>query len=51
MRFDFTLFMSKSIQIWDHFFLLLFPKDFKYLKSLNIELFEVEAKRRLNNVN
>ena len=24
---EFTLFMSKNLQIWDHFFPTLFPKD------------------------
>ena len=27
LRGDFTAFNSKSVQIWDHFFPLLFPKD------------------------
>ena len=47
---DFTTFMSKSFQIWDHFFPLLFPKDSKNLKSLDIGLWEVRAKRPLNGV-
>ena len=50
-RGDFTPFMSKSFQIWDHFFPLLFPKDSENLKSLDIGLWEVGAKRRLNGVN
>ena len=41
-------FMSKSFQIWDHFFPLLFPKDSKNLKSLDIGLREVGAKRLVN---
>ena len=40
--------MSKSFQIWDHFFLLLFPKDSKNLKSLDIGRREVQAKIPLN---
>ena len=47
----FTPFMSKSFHIWDYFFQLLFPKDFEYLKSLDIALREMEAKRHLNRVN
>ena len=34
--------------MWDHFFLLLFPKDSESLKMLDIRLREVGAKRRLN---
>ena len=41
-------FTSKSIQIWDHFLSLLFPKDSESLKTLEIRLWEVGAKRRLN---
>ena len=33
LRRNFTPFMSKSCQIWDHFFSLLFPKGFKNLKK------------------
>ena len=50
-RGDFTPFFSKKVQIWDHFFPLLFPKDSEYLKSLDIGLREVGAKRPLNGVN
>ena len=50
MRGDFTPFMSKSFQIWDHFFPLLFPEDSENLKSLGIGLREVGAKRPLNRV-
>ena len=50
MRGDLAPFMSKSFTIWDHFFLLLFPKDSKYLKSLDIWIWEVGAKRPLNGV-
>ena len=42
---------SKKFQIWDHLFPLLFPKDSEYLKSLDIGLREVGAKRPLNGVN
>ena len=49
-RGDFTPLMSKCFHIWDHFFALLFPKDSKYLKSLEIELREVGKKRPLNGV-
>ena len=33
-------FISKSFQIWDHFFWLLFPKDSENVKGLDIELWE-----------
>ena len=36
LRGDCTPFMGKSFQIWDHLFPLLFPKDYEYLKSLDI---------------
>ena len=48
---NFTPFMSKSIQIWDHFLPLVFPKDSENLKSLDIGLLEVGATKRLNGVN
>ena len=48
---DLTPFIRKSFQIWEHCFLLLFPKDSKNLKSLDIELQEGRAKGRLNRVN
>ena len=48
---DFTPFLSKKVQIWNHFFPVLFHKDSKYLKSLYIRLWEVGAKKRLNEVN
>ena len=41
---------SKNVKIWDHFFSLLFPKDFEYLKNLDIGLWEMVAKRLLNGV-
>ena len=44
----FTPFISKSFQIWDHFFSLLFPKDSESLKILDIQFQKVGAKRRLN---
>ena len=44
MHSDFTPFMSKSFQIWDYFFPLLFPKDSKNLKSLDIGFGKVGAK-------
>ena len=34
MRGDFTPFISKSFQIWDHFFPLLFPNNSKSLKNV-----------------
>ena len=49
-RGDFTPFMRKSIQIWDHFFSLVLPEDLENLKSLDIGLREVGATRRLNGV-
>ena len=44
MRGDFTLFMSKSFQISDHFFPLLFPKDSESLQILDLWLCEVGQK-------
>ena len=44
-------FMSKSFQIGDHFFPLLFPKDSENFKSFDIGFWEVGAQRRLNGVN
>ena len=43
--------LVKVFLIWDHFFPLLFPKDSKNLKILDIGLREVGTKRRLNRVN
>ena len=51
LRCDFTPFLRKSIQIWDHFFQLVFPNDSENITSLDIGLREVGAKRRLNGVN
>ena len=45
---DFGPFLSKNVQISDHLFSLLFPKDSVSLKILNIQLLEVGAKRRLD---
>ena len=42
--------MSKSLQIWDYFFTLFSPKDSENLKSFDIGLWEVGAKRPLNGV-
>ena len=41
---DFTPFISKSYQNWDHSFRLLFSQDYKSLKMLDIQLWEVEKK-------
>ena len=48
---NFTPFLSTKVQIWNHFFLLLFPKNSKYLTNLDIGLWEVGAKWPLNGVN
>ena len=48
MRCDFTTFMIKSFQIRDQFSSALFPDDSEHLKSFDIALREVGAKRRLN---
>ena len=42
--------MSKSFQIWNHFFSLLFLDDSENLKCLDIGLCKVGAKRPLNSV-
>ena len=47
LRGNFSLFSNKNVHIWDHFFPLLFPKDSKSLKILDIRLREVWAKRPL----
>ena len=41
-------FWAKNVQIWDLLFQRLFPKDSESLKILDIRLWEVGAKRRLN---
>ena len=46
-RGDFWQFSNTNIQIWDHFFPLLFPKDSESLKILYIRLRKVGGKRRL----
>ena len=51
LRGDFTPFMTKSFQIQDHFFPLLFPKDSEKQKSFYIGFWEVGAQRLLNGVN
>ena len=38
---------NKNVQILDHFFPLIFPKDSESLKILDIRLWEVGAKRPL----
>ena len=48
MRSNFRPFSNKNVHIWDHFFPLLFPKDSKSVKILDIRLREVGAKRLLN---
>ena len=45
---DFRPLPNKNVILWDHFFPLLFPKDSESLKILDIRLWEVVAKRRLN---
>ena len=45
---DFRQFSNKNVHIWDHFFSLLFPKNSESLKILDIQLWEVGAKRHLN---
>ena len=41
----FTPFISKSFQIWDYFFPLLFPKGSESLKFVDIRLWEVGTKK------
>ena len=48
LRGNFRPLPSKTVQIWDHFFPLLFPKDSESLKILDIRLREVGAKRLVN---
>ena len=47
LRGDFRPFPNKNVQMLDHFFPLLFPKDSESLKILDILLWEVGAKRPL----
>ena len=51
LRGNFTPFLSKSFRMWDHFFSLLFSKDYENLKSYKIGVREVGAKKHLNKVN
>ena len=48
LRGDFRPLPNKNVQMLDHFFPLLFPKDSKSLKICDIRLREVGAKRPLN---
>ena len=48
LRGDFRPLPNKNVQIWDHFFPLLLPKDSESLKILDIWLWEVGAKKLLN---
>ena len=48
LRGDFKKFSNKNVQMLDHFFPLLSPKDSESLKILDSRLWEVGAKRRLN---
>ena len=48
LRRNFRPLPNKNVSIWDHFFPLLLPKDSDSLKILDIRLWEVGAKRRLN---
>ena len=48
MRGDFRPLPNKNVQMLDHLFPLLFPKDSESLKIFDIRLWEVEAKRPLN---
>ena len=45
---DFRQLPSKNVQMLDHFFPLLVPKDSESLRILDIRLWEVGAKRPLN---
>ena len=44
MRGDFEPLPNKNVQLLDHFFLLLFPKDSEYLKCFDIRLQEMGEK-------
>ena len=48
MRGDFRPLPNKNVQMLDHFFPLLFPRDSESLKILDIQLREVGEKRPLN---
>ena len=47
---DFTPFMSKSFQIWDPFFILLFSKDSENQKKFGHQTSKSGGKKRLNGV-
>ena len=47
LRGDFRPLPNKNVQMLDHFFPLLFPKDSESLKILDIQLWEKGAKRPL----
>ena len=47
LRGDFRPLPNKNVQMLDHFFPILFPKDSESLKILDIRLREVGAKRQL----
>ena len=44
---DFRPLLNKNVEMLDHFFPLLFPKNSESLKILDIRLWEVGAKRPL----
>ena len=48
MRGHFRILPNRNVQMLDHFFQLLFPKDSESLKIFDIRLWEVGAKRQLN---
>ena len=48
LRGGFRPLLNKNVQMLDHFFSILFPKDSESLKILDIRLWEVGAKRPLN---
>ena len=48
LRDDFRPLPNKNVQMLDHFFPLLFPKDFESLKIVDIRLREVGAKRPIS---
>ena len=50
-RVIFTQFLRKNVQIWDHFFPLLFPKDSKYLNEIGHWTSGSGEKRPLTGVN
>ena len=48
LRGNFRPLPNKNLQMGDHFFSLIFPKDYKSLKFVDIPHWEVGAKRPLN---